>query len=77
MTSHIFARSTNAAHAPLAAVPSAFSFLVRAGRAIWDVLGHLSVRRTHAELLRLATEQETSRPDFAARLRAAARRDWS
>lgn len=43
---------------------------------VLTVLGAVSQSRARAELLRMADFQAASQPEFAARLRGAARRNW-
>lgn len=52
------------------------SLAARVGRALWRALERAGARRARSELLGLACQHEASRPEFAARLREAARRGW-
>ncbi len=48
----------------------------RIGQVVWDWLGYLGQARARSELLRMAENCADSRPELAARLRAAAQRNW-
>jgi hypothetical protein len=45
-------------------------------QSVWDVLGALGQQRARNELLRMADGLARTDPEQAARLRAAARRNW-
>jgi len=63
-------------HSPRVAAPATPSVWRRIGQALWRGLHQIGARRAREELLRLARHHEEGRPEFAARLRATARRGW-
>ena len=58
------------------ALASAVAVATRIGRSTWNWLGMFGQERARGELLRMANGCADTRPELAAQLRAAARRNW-
>ena len=76
MTSHTYSYPIHTSRSAAQVAPATPSIWRRAGRALWRALQEIGARRAREELLRLARDHEEGRPEFAARLRATARRGW-
>ena len=76
MTSQTYDHPLPFARSAAPAASTAPSIWRRAGQSLWRGLQQIGARRAREELLRLARDHEEGRPEFAARLRATARRGW-